>query len=44
LKSPAWWLTGSVGLLADALGSLINVADALARLNALMQGPEEKAA
>jgi divalent metal cation (Fe/Co/Zn/Cd) transporter len=44
LKTPAWCLTGSVGLLADALGSLINVADALARLNALMQGPEEKAA
>jgi divalent metal cation (Fe/Co/Zn/Cd) transporter len=28
LKTPAWCLTGSVGLLADALGSLINLAGA----------------
>ncbi len=29
LKSLAWWLTGSVGLLSDALESLVNLAAAL---------------
>ena len=29
LKSLAWWLTGSVGLLSDALESLVNLAGAL---------------
>ena len=29
LKTGAWWLTGSVGLLADALESLVNLASAL---------------
>ena len=29
LKAGAWWLTGSVGLLADALESVVNLASAL---------------
>lgn len=29
LKSAAWWLTGSVGLLSDALESLVNLAGAV---------------
>jgi cation diffusion facilitator family transporter len=29
LKTAAWWLTGSVGLLADALEALVNLAGAL---------------
>jgi len=29
LKTAAWWITGSVGLLSDALESLVNVASAL---------------
>jgi cation diffusion facilitator family transporter len=29
LKTGAWWLTGSVGLLADAMESLVNLASAL---------------
>lgn len=29
LKTAAWWLTGSVGLLSDAMESLVNVAGAL---------------
>jgi len=29
LKATAWWLTGSVGLLSDALESLVNLATAL---------------
>lgn len=29
LKTGAWWLTGSVGLLSDALESLVNLASAL---------------
>jgi cation diffusion facilitator family transporter len=29
LKTSAWWLTGSVGLLSDALESLVNLAGAL---------------
>jgi cation diffusion facilitator family transporter len=32
LKSAAWWLTGSVGLLSDALESLVNLAGALMAL------------
>ena len=32
LKSLAWWLTGSVGLLSDALESLVNLAAALLAL------------
>ena len=32
LKSMAWWLTGSVGLLSDALESLVNLAGALMAL------------
>ena len=35
LKSAAWWLTGSVGLLSDALESLINLAAALLALSML---------
>jgi cation diffusion facilitator family transporter len=35
LKSGAWWLTGSVALLADALESVVNVAAALAALAAI---------
>ena len=29
MKSTAWWLTGSVGLLSDAMESLVNLASAL---------------
>src|SRR5690349_15623050 len=32
LKTAAWWLTGSVGLLSDALESLVNLAAALLAL------------
>ena len=32
LKGLAWWLTGSVGLLSDALESLVNLAGALMTL------------
>ena len=35
LKTLAWWLTGSVGLLSDALESLINLAAALLALSML---------
>ena len=35
LKSFAWWLTGSVGLLSDALESLVNLAAALLALSML---------
>jgi cation diffusion facilitator family transporter len=35
LKALAWWLTGSVGLLSDALESLINLAAALLALSML---------
>lgn len=35
LKAGAWWLTGSVALLADALESVVNVAAALAALIAI---------
>ena len=35
LKAFAWWLTGSVGLLSDALESLINLAAALLALSML---------
>ncbi|WP_135466302.1 cation diffusion facilitator family transporter [Crenalkalicoccus roseus] len=35
LKLVAWWLTGSVALLADALESVVNVAAALAALAAI---------
>ena len=31
LKFGAWWLTGSVGLLSDALESLVNLAGAASR-------------
>src|SRR5947209_19560386 len=29
IKTTAWWITGSVGLLSDALESLVNLASAL---------------
>jgi cation diffusion facilitator family transporter len=35
LKSLAWWLTGSVALLSDALESIVNVATAIAALLAV---------
>ncbi|MFC4731587.1 cation diffusion facilitator family transporter [Salipiger abyssi] len=35
IKTLAWWLTGSVALLSDALESIVNVATALAALIAL---------
>jgi cation diffusion facilitator family transporter len=35
LKALAWWLTGSVGLLSDALESLVNLAAALLALTML---------
>lgn len=44
LKSGAWWLTGSVGLLSDAMESLINLAGALVALWVLSiaeQPPDE---
>jgi len=31
LKGLAWWLTGSVGLLSDAIESCVNLAGALKR-------------
>jgi cation diffusion facilitator family transporter len=44
LKSLAWWLTGSVGLLSDALESLVNLAGALmalAMLSVAARPPDE---
>jgi cation diffusion facilitator family transporter len=35
LKTAAWWLTGSVGLLSDALESIVNLAAALLALSML---------
>ena len=35
LKTLAWWLTGSVGLLSDALESLVNLAAAVLALSML---------
>ncbi len=35
LKTAAWWITGSVALLSDALESIVNVATALAALIAI---------
>jgi cation diffusion facilitator family transporter len=35
LKALAWWLTGSVGLLSDALESLVNLAGAIMALSML---------
>src|SRR5260221_4412572 len=35
LKAFAWWLTGSVGLLSDALESVVNLAAALLALSML---------
>ena len=35
LKTVAWWLTGSVGLLSDAIESLVNLAAALLALSML---------
>lgn len=44
LKSVAWWLTGSVGLLSDALESLVNLAGAIMALAMLTLAaqPEDK--
>ena len=44
LKAVAWWLTGSVGLLSDALESLVNLAGALialAMLSVAARPPDE---
>ena len=43
LKSVAWWLTGSVGLLSDALESLVNLAGAVMALAmiSLAEQPED---
>jgi cation diffusion facilitator family transporter len=44
LKTLAWWLTGSVGLLSDAMESLVNVAGAsfaLAMVTLAAQPPDE---
>lgn len=44
LKAIAWWLTGSVGLLSDALESVVNLAGALmalAMLSVAEQPPDE---
>ena len=35
LKTLAWWMTGSIALLSDALESTVNVATAIAALIAL---------
>ena len=35
LKTAAWWLTGSLGLLSDAMESLVNLAAALLALSML---------
>ena len=45
LKTGAWWLTGSVGLLSDALESLVNLAGAtfaLAMVTLAAQPPDEE--
>jgi cation diffusion facilitator family transporter len=44
LKSAAWWLTGSVGLLSDALESLVNLAGAVMALAMLTvaERPEDE--
>ncbi|HEX5767854.1 MAG TPA: cation diffusion facilitator family transporter [Burkholderiales bacterium] len=45
LKTLAWWLTGSVGLLSDALESIVNLAAALLALTMLRLAaspPDEK--
>ena len=45
LKTLAWWITGSVGLLSDALESLVNLAAALLALSMLRLAaspPDEK--
>ena len=45
LKSGAWWLTGSVGLLSDALESLVNLAGAgfaLAMVTLAAQPPDDE--
>lgn len=44
LKAAAWWLTGSVGLLSDAIESFVNLAGALmalAMLSLAAQPPDE---
>jgi cation diffusion facilitator family transporter len=44
LKTAAWWLTGSVGLLSDAMESLVNLAGAmfaLAMVTVAAQPPDE---
>src|SRR5687767_1364865 len=45
LKALAWWLTGSVGLLSDALESTINLAGAtlaFAMLTVAARAPDEE--
>ncbi len=45
LKTGAWWLTGSVGMLSDALESLVNLAGAsfaLAMVTLAAQPPDEE--
>ena len=45
LKAGAWWLTGSVGMLSDALESLVNLAGAsfaLAMVTLAAQPPDEE--
>ena len=44
LKGVAWWLTGSVGLLSDALESFVNLAGALMALAmlSLAAAPEDE--
>ena len=45
LKAAAWWLTGSVGLLSDALESFVNLAAAvvtLAMLGIAARPPDEE--
>ena len=44
LKSLAWWLTGSVGFLSDALESLVNMAAALLAFSMLRLAIARKSA
>ena len=45
LKTGAWWLTGSVGLLSDAMESVVNLAGAmfaLAMVTIAVRPPDEE--
>src|SRR3954466_13981670 len=44
MKTMAWWLTGSVGLLSDAMESLVNLASAAFALLMVHVAPQPAAA